>query len=174
MIIEKLYWKYKIYRFKKKIDCKNIILKQGFDIANIENVEFEDYIYIGDNFKVWGEGKLKLKKNVIIGPNVTIMTSNHNFKTDIQFIPYDSHNINKITKINDNVWIGANVSIVPGITIGEGAVIGMGSVVTKDVPPLTIVGGNPANKIGEIDKNRYYKLKTEDRLYLKSKFESDF
>jgi acetyltransferase-like isoleucine patch superfamily enzyme len=53
-------------------------------------------------------------------------------------------------KIGDKVWIGFNVSILKGVTIGEGAVVGAGSVVTRDVPPWTIVAGNPARVIREL------------------------
>lgn len=49
--------------------------------------------------------------------------------------------------IEDEVWIGANVTILSGITIGKGAIVAAGSVVTKDVPPYSIVGGNPAKII---------------------------
>lgn len=52
--------------------------------------------------------------------------------------------------IQSRAWIGFNVIILKGVTIGEGAVVGAGSVVTKDVPPYTIVGGNPARVIREI------------------------
>jgi len=55
----------------------------------------------------------------------------------------------KIT-INDKVWIGCNTIILKGVTIGEGAIVGAGSVVTKDVPPWTIVSGNPAKYIRSI------------------------
>jgi len=51
------------------------------------------------------------------------------------------------TQIGNDVWIGERVLIKEGVSIGDGAVIGMGSVVTKDVPPYTIVGGNPAKLI---------------------------
>lgn len=51
--------------------------------------------------------------------------------------------------ICDYVWIGRNVTICPGVTVGEGAVIASGSVVMTDVAPFTVVGGNPAGKIGE-------------------------
>ena len=53
----------------------------------------------------------------------------------------------KTTKIGNDVWIGRNVLIKQGVTIGTGAVIGMGSIVTKDIEPYAIVGGNPARHI---------------------------
>lgn len=52
--------------------------------------------------------------------------------------------------INDKVWIGFNSIILKGVTIGEGAIVGAGSIVTKNVPPWTIVAGNPATPIREI------------------------
>jgi galactoside O-acetyltransferase len=52
--------------------------------------------------------------------------------------------------IKDNAWIGFNSIILKGVTIGEGAVVAAGSVVTKDVPPYTLVGGNPAKTIKQL------------------------
>ena len=49
--------------------------------------------------------------------------------------------------IGNDVWIGAGAQILSGVTIGDGAVIGAGSIVTKDIPPYAIVGGNPARVI---------------------------
>ena len=57
--------------------------------------------------------------------------------------------------IGSDVWIGAKASVMPGITIGDGSVIGTASVVTKDVPPFTIVGGVPAKVLGEVDRERF-------------------
>jgi len=53
-------------------------------------------------------------------------------------------------KIEDKAWIGFNSIVLKGVTIGEGAVVAAGSVVTKDVPPYTVVGGNPATPIKTI------------------------
>ncbi|MRS01689.1 hypothetical protein EG832_00440 [bacterium] len=50
-------------------------------------------------------------------------------------------------KIGSDCWLGANSLILPGVTIGDGAVIAAGAVVTKDVQPYSIVGGNPAKII---------------------------
>ena len=55
--------------------------------------------------------------------------------------------VNNTANYNGNFWIGFGAMISPGVTIGEGAVIAMGSVVVKDVPPLAVVGGNPAKVI---------------------------
>lgn len=55
-------------------------------------------------------------------------------------------------KIGDKCWIGFNVIILKGVTIGEGAVVAAGSVVTKDVAPYTLVGGNPARHIRDLIK----------------------
>lgn len=53
-------------------------------------------------------------------------------------------------KICDKVWIGMGCTILKGVTIGEGAVVAAGSVVTKDVEPYTVVGGNPAKMIKQL------------------------
>ncbi len=67
------------------------------------------------------------------------------------------------TRIGNDVWIGHKATIMPGINIGDGAIIGSHSVVTKDVPPYTIVGGNPA----KIIKKRFSEEKIEQLLEMK-------
>ena len=54
--------------------------------------------------------------------------------------------------ISNNVWIGSNATILPGIRIGEWAVVAAGAVVTKNVDPYTVVGGNPAKLIKTVEK----------------------
>jgi maltose O-acetyltransferase len=57
--------------------------------------------------------------------------------------------------IDDWAWIATNAIVLAGVTIGEAAVIAAGAVVTKDVPPYSIVGGNPAKTIGERKKQQF-------------------
>ncbi len=56
-----------------------------------------------------------------------------------------------VVRIGNRVWIGFNVIVLKGVSIGEGAVVGAGSVVTRDVPPYTVVAGNPARPIRELE-----------------------
>jgi len=67
-------------------------------------------------------------------------------------------------RIDDHVWIATNVTILPGVAIGEGSVVGAGSVVTKDVPPYTVVAGNPARVIKERPREISYLLRSTKGL----------
>lgn len=61
--------------------------------------------------------------------------------------------------IEDHAWIGARVIILPGVTVGEGAVVAAGAVVTRSVPPYAVVGGVPAKRIGERNRDLLYRTK---------------
>ena len=93
-----------------------------------------------------GGGTISLGQNVLIGPNVVLRTSNHNFLDRTKKINEQGHNSGDI-RIEDNVWIGANCVILPNVHISEGAILAAGAVVNKDVAPYTVVGGVPASKI---------------------------
>lgn len=80
-------------------------------------------------------------------------------------IPYDKTYIKKNVKIGDCVWLGNRVMIMGGVNIGEGAIVAAGSVVTKDVPPLAIVGGNPAKVIKYRNEEHYYRLKSQGKCF---------
>ena len=89
---------------------------------------------------------LKIGDNVMMGPDVTILTHTHNIEqTDIPMGKQGMREAEVI--IGNDVWIGMRVIIMPGVKVGDGAVIGAGAVVTKDVPAFAIVGGVPAKII---------------------------
>ena len=66
--------------------------------------------------------------------------------------------------IEDNVLIGANAVVIEGVRVGEGAVVAAGSIVTKDVMPHTVVAGNPARKVKDVDAQTESKTTLEDDL----------
>lgn len=91
-------------------------------------------------------GPLSIGDNVMMGPDVVILTHTHNLdRIDIP-MGQQGFRVAKVT-IGNDVWIGMRSIIMPGVTIGDGAVIGAGAVVTKDVPAFSIVGGVPAKII---------------------------
>ncbi|MCR5523398.1 MAG: sugar O-acetyltransferase, partial [Clostridia bacterium] len=95
--------------------------------------------------------------NVLLGPNVQIITAGHPIHPDSRNSKYE-YGI-PIT-IGDNVWIGAGAIILPGVNIGSNTVIGAGAVVTKDIPDGVVAAGNPCKPIKDItedDKQFYYK-----------------
>nr|WP_279663758.1 acyltransferase [Ectobacillus ponti] len=116
-------------------------------------IKYPDHITLGDNVFInydcilWAapNGKIKVGNDVLLGPGVKIIASNHGTSAEqlIRLNPWDDGDIT----IENDVWIGANTIILKGITIGQGAVIAAGSIVNKDVPPYTIYGGAPAKKI---------------------------
>jgi len=149
------------------VNCK---VERGI-FNSSSNIKIGDNCYIGP-FSYWDAlGGIEIGNNVIIGPKSIIWTYNHNFHSD-KLLPYDEVEILKSVKINDNVWMGIDVKIVPGVTIGEGAIVAMGSVIVNDVPPLAIVGGNPAKIIKYRDNELYKKITDSDNFsYLKAKSE---
>jgi maltose O-acetyltransferase len=81
-----------------------------------------------------------------IGPAVQIYAADHPRDAATR---RDGLEFGRPVKIGADVWIGGGSIILPGVTIGDGAVIGAGSVVTRDVAPDAIVGGNPAKPLGK-------------------------
>ncbi|MBN8835551.1 MAG: dTDP-6-deoxy-3,4-keto-hexulose isomerase [Niastella sp. SCN 39-18] len=88
---------------------------------------------------------LRLADDVFIGPNVTF--TNDKYPRSRQY-PAEF----QLTKIGAFASVGANATILGGITIGEYALIGAGAVVTKDVPPFTLVYGNPARVMAKLNE----------------------
>lgn len=88
------------------------------------------------------DGPITIGKNVAISPDVTMHTATHalGFGSRRMILGITP----KPIVIEDGVWVGMNCLILPGVTIGRGAVVSGGAVVTQDVPPNTLVAGNPA------------------------------
>ena len=103
-------------------------------------------VFINQNCTFYDLGGLDIADEVMIGPNVSIITAGHPLEPS----PRRAVTIGKPIVIERNVWIAAGATIIGGVTVGENSVVAAGSVVTKDVPPNTLVGGNPARVIRSI------------------------
>jgi acetyltransferase-like isoleucine patch superfamily enzyme len=94
-----------------------------------------------------GRGGLTFGDNVLIGPNVVIVSSQHHWSDPSLPIIQQGHRCAPV-EVGDDVWIGANAVITPGVKLATGTVVGSGSVVTKSTEPYSIVAGVPARVIG--------------------------
>lgn len=123
--------------------------------------------YANFNFTVLDCCPVKIGDNVMIGPNVSIMTPVHplryqdrNMKEKADGTLYDDEYAKPIT-IGNNCWIASCVTVTGGVTIGDGCVIGAGSVVTRDIPANSFAAGNPCRVIREITEDDAIALKKE-------------
>lgn len=121
----------------------------GFHIREPQNITIGAGASIGPKVLLDGRKSLTIGKSAVIGYEAIIWTLNHDYN-DIGFCGKGAP-----VSIGDYAWICSRSIILPGITIGEGAVVASGAVVTKDVPPYSVVGGIPARIIGEREKKDY-------------------
>ena len=127
-----------------------------------KHVRLGNYVYANFNLTLVDDGNIDIGDNVMFAPNVTVITATHPVLPSLR---EKGLQFNVDVKICSNVWIGAGAIMMPGITVGENSVVGAGSVVTKDVPPNTVVVGNPARvlrEIGERDRLYYFRDKKID------------
>ncbi len=125
---------------------KDFFLIPPFHTEFGKNIKIGKKVFINSCCRFQDNGGIEIGDGTMIGSNVTIVTLNHdiNPKTRVNANP-------KHVKIGKNVWIGSDCTILPGVDIGENSIVGAGSVVTKNVPKNTIVVGNPARVIKEIE-----------------------
>lgn len=123
-----------------------------------------DYTFIGRS-RIYCAKEISIGRYCLISDNVCILDSNlhpvsarqragiaENWASGIYPNVYSNVPSERVL-IEDHCWIGYGSTILKGVHIGEGSIVGAGSVVTKDVPPWTIVAGNPARVIREIPEN---------------------
>ncbi len=140
---------------------KNVRFYQGFHIRNPKQVQIEDGVSIGPKVLLDGRKGLKIGKSAVLGYECIIWTLNHDYN-DINFCGKGAP-----VEIGAYSWICSRSIILPGIKIGEGAVVASGAIVTRDVPPYTVVGGIPARVLGNREKKdyKYGYMKKEDYMH---------
>ena len=129
----------------KKVD-DGFLLIPPFYTTGGADMRIGRNVFINQNCTFYDLGGLDIGDDVLIGPNVSIITSGHPVQ------PTGRHGVTiaKPIVIERNVWIAANATIIGGVTVGENSVVAAGSVVTRNVPANSLVGGNPAKIIRSI------------------------
>ena len=124
-----------------------------------KTISIKDHVYIGNNCVIQSaHGNIKIGNHVMFGPGVNLHGGNHVmdrigvYMDQVQKKFGDDPDL----IVEDDVWVGANAIILGGITIGRGSVIGAGTIVTKSVPPYSVVAGNP----GKVIRKRF----SEDQI----------
>jgi acetyltransferase-like isoleucine patch superfamily enzyme len=130
--------------------------------ANAGKIEIGNNSYIGLNTRIWSAEHIRIGDRVQFAHSCNVFDSNiHSLDPHERFQEYLCNTTKGLYKntswhekevvIGDDVWVGANSTILKGVTIGRAAIVGAGSVVTSDIPAFTIVAGNPAKIIREIE-----------------------
>lgn len=126
----------------KKVDNSFLLIPPFFATGGADTTVGRN-VFVNQNCTFYDLGGLEIEDDVMIGPNVSLITSGHALEPDRR----RSAVVARPIRIRRGVWIAANVTIIGGVTVGENSVVAAGSVVTKDVPPNSLVGGNPAKVI---------------------------
>jgi acetyltransferase-like isoleucine patch superfamily enzyme len=129
----------------KEVD-KSFLLIPPFYTAGGDEIRVGRQVFVNQNCTFYDLGGLDISDDVMIGPNVSIITTGHPLEPSQR----RTATIGKPIVIEKGVWIAAGAIIIGGVTVGERSVVAAGSVVTKDVPANSLVGGNPARVIRSI------------------------
>lgn len=134
----------------------NVRILRNVTIATSDSgkISVGNNVHIGESTIIQSGAEIRIKDNVIIGPQNIIVDFDHIYSDKNVPIIQQGHNANKII-IEEDAWISSHCSVIKGTVIGKGSVIGSGAVVTKDIAPYSVACGIPAKVIkkrGEIGK----------------------
>lgn len=130
---------------------KNVIISEKSSFFKKKNISIGNNVYIGVNANfISSNADIHIGSHIMFGPNVTLITGSHRYNYVGKYLINVKDKLSKNDEdifIENDVWIGTSSIILKGVKIGRGSIIGAGSIVTKDVLPYSIVGGNPAKHI---------------------------
>lgn len=140
---------------------KNVYIGKGLDIREPSKICIGNNVCIGKRVVLDGRNGLNISNNVDIAQECCLWSTQHNYNDDFHSLEGEE------IIIEDYVWLCTRSTILPGITIRKGAVVATGAVVTRDVEPMTVVGGCPAKKISNRKSKLLYEVHFNPRFYQK-------
>ncbi|CAB3658546.1 Putative acetyltransferase SA2342 [Achromobacter sp. 2789STDY5608633] len=126
----------------------SVLLIPPFYTTGGPDIRLGRNVFINQNCTFYDLGGLSIADDVMIGPNVSLITSGHPLAPSQRRDFVTARPI----AIERNVWIAAGATVIGGVTVGENSVVAAGSVVTRDVPPNTLVAGNPARVVRSLEE----------------------
>lgn len=166
----------------------SVQLGANFTVGGAKNVFLYEGVSIGGGHISATNAKFVMKKNSVSSTGLMVRTGNHMQEVGKWFRYIDdayklSHSApgeyDKDVTVEEDVWLGVNVTLLSGVTVGRGSIVAAGAVVSKDVPPYSIVGGVPAKFIKfkwNIDQilEHEAKLYPEEEWYTREQLEEIF
>jgi maltose O-acetyltransferase len=128
---------------------RNSIIEPPFYCVYGQNIHIGDHVFLNVLCTILDCNEVRIGHHVMIGPNVQIYTAAHVLEAEARIQGWE---VAKGIVIEDNVWLGGGAILLPGVRIGRNAVVGAGAVVSRDVTANTVVAGNPARVIREIEQ----------------------
>lgn len=143
------------------IGANTHVLGDLFTFAHGGEIRIGQWCYIGEASRIWSASSIELGDRVLVSHSVNVFDSlTHPILAaarheQVKQILEEGHPLKlslgeSPVRIHDDAWIGAGAIVLRGVTIGKGGIVAAGAVVTKDVPPYSIVAGNPAALVREL------------------------
>ena len=126
------------------------------------NITIGDFFYANYDCIFLDVAPITIGSHVYMAPRVCLFTAGHPTVPEVRNLDLE---FGRPITIQDDVWIGGNVVVLPGVTIGQGSVIAAGAVVTRDVPPGVIAGGNPCRVLRPLTDADRARWEAERRDY---------
>ena len=125
------------------------IIEPPFFCTYGQNTHLGDEVFLNAMCAVIDNNEVRIGDHVMIGPLVQIYTAAHPLEAEAR---NRGEEVARPIVVEDNVWVGGGAILLPGVRVGRSAVVGAGAVVSRSVPANTVVAGNPARVIREIEQ----------------------
>lgn len=126
------------------------VIESPFYCSYGRNIYLGDHVYLNFSCTILDNNEVRIGHRVMIGPNVQFYTAAHPLQVQSRLQGWETA---RPIVVEDNAWLGGGAIVLPGVVIGRNAVVGAGAVVTRHVPANTVVAGNPARVIREIEQD---------------------